>query len=159
MDEQPSPKKTSKRIAGRRRAGYLSGSHTTHRLRYHLVFVPKYRHLVLEGELKTRLMELFEQCCSVQDWDLLELNVQPDHVHMLIQLPPKISVSSAVKLLKGGSSRVLAIEFPSLEEYIWKSGFWSDGFFAESVGMKEEEMIRRYIRDQDSKRDKVTKLK
>ena len=159
MDEKVSSPKTSRRVAGRRKAGYLSGAHTTHRLRYHLVFVPKYRHRVLTGTLKTRLVELFTSCCELHKWGLLELNVQPDHVHLLVQLPPSMSVSSAVKLLKGGSSRILSQEFTYLEEYIWKSGFWSDGFFAESVGMREEEMIRRYIRDQDSKKSKVTKLK
>jgi putative transposase len=159
MDEAVSSSKTSKRVAGRRKSGYLSGAHTTHRLRYHLVFVPKYRHRVLVGALKTRLEELFARCCEMHGWVLLELNVQADHVHMLVQLPPSISVSFAVKYLKGGSSRILRTEFPDLDEYIWKSGFWSDGFFAESVGVREEEMIRRYIRDQDSKKSKVTKLK
>ena len=129
-------------------SGYQSGAHTTHRLRYHLVWIPKYRRRVLEGAVASRLQALFEQACEVNEWVLHELSIQPDHVHLLIQIPPKVSVSKVVNLLKGGSSRLLRLEFPELEEFLWGDSFWCDGFFAESVGQTEEAVIRRYIQEQ-----------
>ena len=84
----------------------------------------------------------------MNDWYVEELNVQIDHVHLLVQLKPTISVSKAIQLLKGGSSRVLRKEFPELEEFLWGDSFWSDGYFAETVGRVNEEMIRKYIQNQ-----------
>ncbi len=127
---------------------YLSGAHTKHRLMYHLVWVPKYRKRILRGALVTRLEELFRQCAEVNGWQIHELNVRSDHVHMLVQLKPAISVSRAVQLLKGGSSRVVRSEFPELDEFLWGDSFWGDGFFAETAGYCSEERIREYIRNQ-----------
>ena len=127
---------------------YWTGAHTTHRLRFHLVWTPKYRKRVLEGAIALRVAELFRQACEVNDWQLHELSVQPDHVHLLLQIPPRVSVAKAVNLLKGGSSRVLRQEFAELEEFLWGRSFWSDGYFVESVGQTEEGVIRRYIKEQ-----------
>lgn len=129
-------------------SGYGSGGHTKHRLLYHLVFVPKYRLRVLEGELAARLRVLFEQACVVNDWQIQELGIQPDHLHLLIQVHPRDSLPSVVKCLKGGSSRVLRQEFSDLEEFLWGSAFWSAGYFAESVGQRQESVVRRYIAKQ-----------
>lgn len=84
----------------------------------------------------------------MNDWQIEELNVQLDHVHLLIQLKPTISVSKAIQLLKGGSSRVVRQEFPELEEFLWGDSFWADGYFAETVGRVNEDMIRKYIQNQ-----------
>ncbi len=73
---------------------------------------------------------------------------QPDHVHMLIQLVPHISVSKAVQLFKGGSSKIIRAEFPELEEYLWRDSFWGDGFFSETVGQVNINVIRQYIKNQ-----------
>ncbi len=67
---------------------------------------------------------------------------------MLLQIRPPESVSSVVNLLKGGTSRVLRLEFPELEEFLWGESFWADGYFAETVGQVEEEVVSRYIREQ-----------
>ena len=126
-------------------ARYQSGGHTKHRLLYHLVFIPKYRRRVLDGALAARVRELFEQACLINDWQIQELGVQPDHLHLLIQLPPRQSVSSAVQVLKGGSSRILRSEFSDFAEFVWGKSFWASGFFAESVGQQQESVMRRYI--------------
>ena len=84
---------------------YSTGAHTTHRLTYHLVWVPKYRKRIMRGELVRRLYELFRQCADINGWTIEELNIQVDHVHMLVQLKPDMSVAKAVQLLKGGSSK------------------------------------------------------
>jgi putative transposase len=70
----------------------------------------------------------------VNDWHVEELNVQTDHVHLLVQLPPKEAVSHAVRIMKGGTSRKIREEFPELEEFLWGDSLWAVGYFAESVG-------------------------
>ena len=127
---------------------YRIGSHTKYRLMYHLVWIPKYRKRVLRGKVAERLKELFYQCAEVNDWKIEELNIQLDHVHMMIQLKTTVSIAKAVQLLKGGSSRVIRKEFSELEEFLWGDSFWSDGYFAETVGQKNEAAIRRYIQNQ-----------
>ncbi len=96
---------------------YWKGVHTTHRLMYHIVWIPKYRKRVLKNKIAERLKELFLQCAEMNDWRIDELNIQPDHVHMLVQLKPTISLCKAVQLLKGGSGK--RAEFPELEEFLW----------------------------------------
>ena len=81
-------------------------------------------------------------------WYISELSIQPDHLHMMIQIKPKDSVADVVQILKGGTSRVVGKEFPELEEFLWGDSFWADGYFAESVGKVDEMVIRRYIRNQ-----------
>jgi len=71
-----------------------------------------------------------------------------DHVHVLIQINPSDSVAGVVQILKGGTSRVIRKEFPGLEEFLWGDSFWADGYFAESVGKIDVEVIRKYIKNQ-----------
>ena len=127
---------------------YWTGAHTKHKLRYHIVWIPKYRKRVLIGKLKTRLEVLIYQASEVNGWSIEELSIQRDHVHMLIQTKPDKSISSVVQIIKGGTSKVLRLEFPELKEFLWGDSLWADGYFAESVGVLDEEMIRKYIREQ-----------
>ena len=127
---------------------YWSGAHTKHRLRYHLVFVPKYRKRILEGKVATRLEQLLRQACEVNRWKLEELAIQSDHVHLLVQIQPKFSVSQVMRILKGGTSRVLRSEFPELAEFLWGVSLWADGYFAATVGVVEGSVITQYIRSQ-----------
>jgi len=82
-----------------KRSEYWSGAHSTSRLRYHIVFAPKYRKRVLHGRLAERLEELMRQACDVRGWMIHELSIQPDHVHLLIQVMPKDSVSYVANIL------------------------------------------------------------
>ena len=127
---------------------YLSSAHTKHRMMYHVVWIPKYRKRVLKGEIADRIRALILECVEVNRWHMHEINVQPDHVHILIQLRPDISVSDAVKLIKGKSSRIIREEFPSLEEFYWGKNFWAQGFFVETVGQVNEQTIKDYIKNQ-----------
>jgi putative transposase len=124
------------------------GAHTTHRNLYHIVFVPKYRRAVLRGKLVRRLQHLWYECCKINKWYIHELQIMPDHVHILIQLPPRISVSKAVQYLKGGSSKVIRREYPELEEWLWGDSLWQDGSFSETVGRGSEDAMRAYIQKQ-----------
>ena len=131
-----------------KRSEYWSGAHSTSRLRYHIVFAPKYRKRVLQGRLAERLEELMRQACDVRGWMIHELSIQPDHVHLLIQVMPKDSVSYVANILKGGSSRVIRQEFPELVEFLWGKSLWGAGYFAETVGHKNEAAVSAYIRNQ-----------
>src|SRR4030067_2266069 len=100
-------------------ARYWRGEHTRHRLQYHLVWTPKYRKRVLRGKIAARLKYLLYEGCRMNRWWISRLSIQPDHVHVLIQLKPKDSVERAVQLLKGVTSRVIRKEFPELEAFLW----------------------------------------
>ena len=127
---------------------YWTGAHTKHRLMYHLVWIPKYRKRVLQGNIAKRIEELLYQCAEVNGWRIDELRIQPDHIHMLVQLKPNISLSKAVQLFKGGSSRIIRTEHPELEEFLWGDSFWADGYFAETAGQVNIEKIKTYIQNQ-----------
>ena len=104
------------------------------------------------GDISRRLNDLFTQACEMNEWEIHELNIQKDHVHLLLQINPRESLSYVMQMLKGGSSFVIRKEFPDLEEFLWGDSFWADGFFAESVGTKNEKVIREYIKNQDKKK-------
>ena len=127
---------------------YWTGSHTKHRLKYHLVWIPKYRKRVLRDKIVDHLKSLLYQAAQVNGWNIEELAVEEDHIHVLIQLKPDKSLAEVVQLLKGGTSRVIRQEHPELEEFLWGDSLWADGYFAETVGVFQEEMIRKYIREQ-----------
>ena len=127
---------------------YWRGAHTKHRNMYHLVWLPKYRKKVLSGRIKTRVDELIRECAEINAWEIQELNVQMDHVHIVIQLPPSVSVSKAVNLFKGISSKMIRAELPEIKKFLWGSDFWADGYFSETVGYCSEETILNYVRNQ-----------
>ncbi|HNS57334.1 MAG TPA: IS200/IS605 family transposase [Smithellaceae bacterium] len=129
---------------------YWSGAHTRHRLQYHVVWIPKYRKRVLKGKIAVRLKQLIFDGCRMNQWWTKQISIQSDHVHLLIQLNPRNSIAEVVQTLKGGSSRVIRKEFPELEEFLWGDSFWSDGYFAETVGQVDEEVVRKYIQAQDT---------
>ena len=127
---------------------YWRGSHTIHRHMFHIVWLPKYRKKILVGKVKEKLEYLLRECAEVNGWEIHELSIQLDHVHMLVQLPPSISVSMAVQLFKGASSRVLRSELPEIRKLLWGKDFWADGYFSESVGTVDIEVIKEYVKNQ-----------
>ena len=127
---------------------YWTGAHTKHRLRFHLVWVPKYRKRLLQGALAQRLHDLLQEACQMNRWQMHEINIQSDHVHLLLQLSPTDSLPNVIQVLKGGTSRVLRSEFPEMQEFLWGKNFWAVGYFAETVGQVEEVALRRYIQNQ-----------
>jgi putative transposase len=93
---------------------------------------------------------LLYQACEVNQWWIHEIKILPDHVHLLIQIQPRNSLAYTMHILQGGTSKKLREEFPALEEFLWGDSFWSDGYFAESVGAFSESTVRKYIKDQAS---------
>ena len=114
---------------------------------YHVVWVPKYRKRVLRGKIAIRLRQLLYEACRVNRWWISEISIQEDHIHLVVQMPPQYSVAKVVQIFKGGTSRVLRKEYPELEEFLWGDSFWADGYFAETVGQVNEELVKKYIRD------------
>jgi putative transposase len=88
-------------------ARYARGSHTKHRLQYHLVWIPKYRRRVIQGKIAIRLKRLMYEACKMNRWWISEMSIQTDHVYIVVELPPRISVAEVVRIFKGGTSRVL----------------------------------------------------
>jgi len=120
-------------------------SHTVSRLTAHLVWITKYRYDVLKGDIQLRCRELIIQICDAEDVRILKGVVSKDHVHMLIEYPPKTSLSDLVKRLKGGSSRILQQEFPQLRKQYWGRHFWAIGYGAWSTGNITEEVVKKYL--------------
>ena len=127
---------------------YKTGASTKHRILVHLVWCPKYHRRVLQGKVSIRLYQLFKNCCELNDWQIHQINIQKTHVHLLLQINPRESIAHVMHYIKGGSSRVIRKEFPELEEFLWGDSFWSDGYFAESVGKVNESTIKNYIQNQ-----------
>ena len=100
------------------------------------------------GDVAASVRKLFYDCAQMNDWWITRLAVMPDHVHLLVELPPTVSVSKAVKTFKGGSSRALRQAHPELDEWLWGNSFWAVGYFAESVGRVTENAIKLYIENQ-----------
>ena len=118
-------------------------------LKYHIVFCTKYRYRVLCGEVAARCREIIREVCSVNYIDIISGNIGSDHVHMLISVPPHISISKAVQYIKGKSSRKLQQEFEKLKKRYWGQHMWARGYFAVTTGALNSEDVQRYIERQE----------
>ena len=125
-----------------------TGRHCVFKMHVHLVFVSKYRRKVFDGDAIERLKGYFTKVCTDFEATLIEMDGEGDHVHLLVEYPPKISVSSMVNSLKGASSRRLRTERPDIERRYWKNMLWSPSYFASSCGGAPIAIIRQYIEDQ-----------
>ncbi|MCB5226044.1 IS200/IS605 family transposase [Alishewanella sp. 16-MA] len=116
----------------------------------HLVFVSKYRRPALTGTMLKHCEAIFKEQCKKQNVFLHEFNGDSDHVHILVQIPPTISLSLLVKLLKGNASLQLRKQFwPEIKRYLWSKHFWSPSYCAVSFGGASIDTIRKYIENQD----------
>ena len=127
---------------------YRKTSHSVYDLKYHLVWITKYRKPVLRGQVGLRLRELVRQTCAGQDVYILSGSIQPDHVHLLVSTPPKLAVSELMKRIKGRSSRKLLQEFGELRRQFWGRHLWARGYFAASSGNVTDAVIKQYIESQ-----------
>jgi len=122
------------------------GGHSKHRLLFHIVFVPKYRRRVLIGKIVQIIKHEIYEGVKINGWWVEELEIQKDHIHILIQIHPDESISMVVKKIKGATSRALRREYQDIEEFVWGENFWGRGYFAESIGSKTEVAVKKYIR-------------
>jgi len=128
---------------------YRHGSHSLYDLKYHVVFCTKYRYRILTGEVATRARDLIREVCSANYVDVVSGSVSPDHIHLLLSVPPSISVSKIVQYIKGKSSRKLQQEFGHLKKRYWGQHLWARGYFAVTVGNVNTEDVQRYIEEQE----------
>ena len=127
---------------------YRKTSHAVYDLKYHLVWITKYRKPVLRGEIGKRLRELVKQTCASQEVYIVKGHIAPDHVHLLVSVPPKVSVSELMQRIKGRSSRKMLQEFGELNRQFWGRHLWARGYFAASSGNVTDEIVKQYIESQ-----------
>ncbi|MGH1352024.1 MAG: IS200/IS605 family transposase [Methyloligellaceae bacterium] len=122
-------------------------SHSSWECKYHLVFIPKFRQKKIYGDVRSELRQVFHDLCHRKECRIVEGHLMPDHVHMLISIPPKYSVSHIVGYLKGKTALHLANKYGRRRKYRGYH-FWARGYFVSTVGANEQ-VVRRYIRDQE----------
>ena len=133
---------------------YYTKRHAVYLLQYQLVVVTKYRHKVINNELKDRLIEISYSIIE-SDWKskIISINTDEDHVHILFETSPKTQLSKLINNYKTVTSRLIRKEFSKqLEQYYWKPYFWSDTYFISSVSDTSEAMIKRYIEKQGNRK-------
>jgi len=114
---------------------YRKTSHSTYDIKYHLVWITKYRKPAITGQIASRARELIKQVCRENDTEILAGHVSKDHIHLLASSPPHLSVSKLVQYIKGYSSRKLQMEYKEINKQFWRQHLWARGYFAASSGM------------------------
>ena len=133
---------------------YYTNRHAVYLLQYHLVVVTKYRHKVINNDLKDRLIEISYSIIE-SDWKskIISINTDEDHIHILFETSPQTQLSKLINNYKTVTSRLIRKEFSKqLEQYYWKTYFWSDTYFISSVSDTSEAMIKRYIEKQGNRK-------
>lgn len=128
--------------------GYRKGAHTVYDIKYHLVWVTKYRYQVLGGEVAVRTRDVIREICMQHEIIILKGHVGRDHIHLFVSAPPRLSVSKKMQYIKGKSSRRLQQEYPTLRKRYWGQHLWARGYFCASSGTVTDEMIEAYIEQQ-----------
>ena len=139
---------------------YRQSGHAVWDIKYHLVWITKYRYKILHGEVGERARDLLRQICAAREVRILRGAVSPDHIHMLVVVPPQLAPAKLVQFLKGRSSRMLQRDFPHLRKRYWGQHLWARGYFCATVGAVDEKTVMQYIEnqkwDQDDEGFKVT---
>ena len=128
---------------------YRRLSHVVYQCTYHVVWVPKYRYRILTGAVAELMGRDIRVLCEWKDVEVLELTIQADHIHALLSIPPKISISTFMGFLKGKLAIKVMKTYPRLRKKpYWGNHFWARGYFVNTVGLNED-LIRRYVRYQE----------
>ena len=125
---------------------YKSNSTIVYSCKYHVVWCPKYRRKVLLGEVESRFKEIIIQTCAEVRVDIIEMEVMPDHVHLLLEVDPQYGIHKVVKMLKGRTSKILRSEFKSIKSRL--PSLWTNSYFVSTVGGAPLEVIKQYIEQQ-----------
>ena len=135
---------------------YRKTSHATYDIKYHIVWITKYRKSVITGKIAERTRELIRMISKNNDVEILSGHVSKDHIHLLVSVPPHLSVSRLVQYLKGSSSHKLQQEFKELNKEYWGRHLWARGYFAATTGNVTDEILMEYIRNQELEEQKNT---
>ena len=134
-------------------------SHTLWHCQYHVVWVPKYRYRVMSGKVKESIEHGIRAICGYKGCEVIELSVQHDHVHAIMQVPPKVAISELMGRVKGQTATRLFKQFGELRKKpYWGNHFWAQGYCVDTVGV-DAEMIRRYVQYQEKKEREVEQLR
>ncbi len=128
---------------------YRKTTHSTYDIKYHIVWITKYRKPVMIGAIAKRLQEIIRQVCAQNDVQILSGHISKDHVHMLVSVPPHLSASKLVQYMKGSSSYKLQMEYKEMNKQYWGRHIWERGYFVASTGNVTDEIIAEYIQNQD----------
>ena len=128
---------------------FRKGSHTKYDIKIHIVWVTKYRKPVLSGEIAKRVRELVREICLANEIQIIKGHVSQDHIHLLINYPPRLSISKIAQYLKGKSSRKILQEYSEMRKLFWGQHIWARGYFAVSTGNVTDKVIEEYIKNQD----------
>ncbi len=123
-------------------------SHTRWNCKYHIVFIPKYRRKAIYGKLRSDIGSILRQLCEYKDVEIIEAHAMPDHIHMLVKIPPKLSVSAFMGYLKGKSSLMIFEKHSNLKYKYGNRNFWAKGYFVSTVGLNTE-VVKEYIKNQE----------
>ena len=128
---------------------YRHSAHATFDLKYHVIWITKYRYKILRGRIAERVRDLIREVCQTRDVVIIRGAVSPDHIHVLLSAPPHLAPAKLVQYIKGRSSRKLQEEFPELRKRYWGQHLWARGYFCASSGTVTDAMIKAYIEQQD----------
>ena len=133
---------------------YRKLTHTVYKCEYHIVWVPKYRYRILTGEIGRQVESDIRMICEWKDVEIEALSVQPDHVHLMCSIPPRISVSDFMGILKGKTAIKMFKRNTELKRKpYWGNHFWARGYFVSTIGL-DEDKIRRYVQYQEEEEKK-----
>jgi putative transposase len=128
---------------------YKKLSHVIYKCDYHIVWVPKYRFRILTGQVKSLIEEDIKMLCEWKNCEIQEMSVQVDHIHLVVSVPPKVSISDLMGTLKGKLAIKMFKSYPKMKQKpYWGNHFWARGYFVSTVGI-DEEIIKRYVRHQE----------
>ena len=122
--------------------------HTTWRCQYHVVFAPKYRRMAIYGQIRTDIGVILRKLCEQKGVEIIQAEACPDHIHMLISIPPKYSVAQIMGYLKGKSSLMIFDRHANLKYKFGNRHFWAEGYYVSTVGLNEA-TIKKYIQEQE----------
>ena len=132
-------------------------AHTQWNCKYHIVYAPKYRRQIIYGRLKTSIGRILRELCERKHVEIIEANACPDHIHMLVKIPPKISVSEFMGYLKGKSSLMIFDQHANLKYKYGNRHFWCRGYYVDTVG-RNEKVIQEYIKRQLEEDQRIDQL-
>jgi len=132
-------------------------SHTRWECKYHIVWIPKYRKKAMYGQLRKHLGEVIRKLARQKESNVIEGHLMPDHIHMLISIPPKYSVSQVIGYMKGKSAIHIARSYFGKRKNFTGQHFWARGYYVSTVGL-DEEMVRSYIKKQEQEDQRLEQL-
>ena len=130
---------------------YESSPHLVYDCKYHVIFSPKYRRKILNDDVSIKLKEIFTTTANRYSFDIIEMEIMPDHIHLLVDCKPQLRLSDAIKILKGNTARWLFLKHPEIKNQLWGGHLWNPSYFVATVSERTLEQVENYINNQKTK--------